>query len=122
MTLRELRLQLNVNQAKIADYLKVSISEISNFENGIGFPTLEDAILLNQYFKQSIDWNDGNSTPKEKHNNIQAIICLYEKFPAPIVSEFLYRTYKKQRNPEKIISFYASQISDDIEPLYYNNQ
>ena len=122
MTLRELRLQLNVNQAKIADYLKVSISEISNFENGIGFPTLEDCILLNQYFRQEIDWGDSINTPKEKHNNIQCIIELYQRLPAPVVSEFLNRTFKKQRNPLKIIEFYASQVTDEIEPLYYNNQ
>jgi transcriptional regulator with XRE-family HTH domain len=122
MTLRELRLQLNENQAKIADYLKVSISEISNYENGISHPSLEDCILLNQYFRHEIEWNDGNSTPKEKHDNIQCVIELLQKFPAPVVSEFLNRTFKKQRNPLKVIAFYASQISDNIEPLYYNNQ
>lgn len=117
MTLKEIRVQNNLRQSDIADLLKTDVPKVSNIENNLTLPDLEDMILLQKHFKQVIDWNEGSITPLEKHTVIQATIELLQRFPINTVCDFISRTYRKQRNPEKIIKFYANQISDDIEPL-----
>ena len=51
-----LRASHKLTQADLAKILNLSFQQISNLENGRRNLTLEQAILINQKFKVSIDW------------------------------------------------------------------
>ena len=121
-TLRELRTQAGILQAEIAKLIGTNTPQISNYENSLDFPLLEDMFVIENYFGERIDWNEKYSLG-EKFQINQNLIDLMHRYPTEAVLEFASRIYRRERNPEKLIKFYANQATkDDIEPLININQ
>jgi transcriptional regulator with XRE-family HTH domain len=114
--LKDLRINANMSQSQVADVIKTFPNVISNYENGIQLPQLEDAAILENYFGQSIDWSV-NISPAQKFDTVQNIIELYQRYPVPMVSEFLARIYRKNQSPERYIAHYANRIICSEEPM-----
>lgn len=57
--LKELRLENEIGQVKLAEDLNVSKGIISLWENGLREPKLSNLITLAQYFQVSIDYLAG---------------------------------------------------------------
>jgi transcriptional regulator with XRE-family HTH domain len=116
MKLRDLRIQAGLSQPAIADWLKVTVPQISNYENNISLPVLEDMVILEKKFDQRIDWKD-DMTPKRKHETIQALIELCEHYPIPTAVEFANRMFRRENSADGIIICYAKALESQ-EPLY----
>lgn len=54
--LRELREERGIYQKELASYLNVSISTISNYENGVHFPDLDVLCQIAEFFNISTDY------------------------------------------------------------------
>jgi len=73
--LRDLRRENNVSGKKLAEFLGVKKSTISNWENGVNFPNKDRITELADYFHVSVDYLLGRSndkfsdTPNLKNNN-----------------------------------------------------
>lgn len=109
-TLKEIRNKFGLTQNEIAEKIKTNAPTISNYENGVSLPELEDAIILERNFDSKIDWNE-KVTPQRKHEIVQSIIELYEKYPLEMVSEFVARTYRRNTTPENLITHYGNIAS-----------
>lgn len=120
MNLKELRLQANMKQSDIAELLKTNVPLISNYENGISLPDLENCAILENYFGEAIDWSE-SITPLKKHETIQSIIELMEHYPIEVVAEFLGRNYRRNQTPETYISHYANRLEISEEPMLPNS-
>lgn len=57
----ELRSEKGIYQKELADYLKVSIGTISNYEQGIHSPDFETLCKLADYYDVSIDYMMGRT-------------------------------------------------------------
>ena len=118
MTLKELRLQKGLTQTQIADIIKSNAPTISLVENGQASLEIEDMILLEKEFSCRIAWNE-DLTLRQKHETIQAVIDLSQRYPLPAVMSFANRMYRQMRNASEKIQFYAKiSDSDTPEPLY----
>ena len=53
--LRELRVQKNISQAKLAADIHISRSAVAKWENGLGLPNDESLKLLADYFGVAVD-------------------------------------------------------------------
>lgn len=111
-TIKEIRLSRGLNQSQLADIIKSNVPFISNVENNQALPDLEDLIALENNFKTRIQWNEELS-PKEKHDTIQALTELCEKYPIKAVLEAGARFYRRFNQPHKIIQFYANHSEND---------
>lgn len=67
--LKELRLEKNISQQKLADYLLISRQAISNWETGRTQPDLDTLLKLAEYYHMSIDTLLAQS--KENENDAQ---------------------------------------------------
>lgn len=114
-TLKELRIYAGLTQPDIATLIDSHTPLICNYENDVLLPSLEDCATLEKNFDTHIDWKE-DLTPLEKHNTVQAIIELYERYPIPMVSEFVARVYRRNLSPENVIQFYAQNTNRE-EPL-----
>lgn len=115
-TLKEIRLSKGLNQSQISDIIKSNTPFISNVENGQALPDLEDMITLENHFKTRIDWSE-ELTAKEKHDTVQSLIELCERYPIKAVLEAGARFYRRNNRPHKIIQFYAQAASSEDEPV-----
>lgn len=119
MRLKDIRINANMNQSQVAEIIKTNIPLISNYENDISFPALEDVVILQNYFNQKIDLKD-DLTQNQKHHVVQGVINLCQAFPVPVVAEFLARVYRRETSPESLIIHFANIVSNDIEePLIF---
>ena len=114
-TLRELRQNLNLNQQAIATLVKSDIPQVSRWECGLAYPTLDEIIDMENFFKTRIQFNEGISA-QHKFNAVQGIIDLAQKYPLPVIADWLYKTYKKEKNPEETIQTYAKICGSSFEP------
>lgn len=62
--LKNLRIEHNLSQADIAEYLKVSRQSISQWENGKTYPDIDNIVLLSKLYKISVDELLGNAVNK----------------------------------------------------------
>ena len=53
--LRKLRLYKGITQEKLAEELNISRSKVSNWETGRRYISIDDAIILSNYFDVSLD-------------------------------------------------------------------
>ena len=63
--LRELRVQKNISQAKLAADIHISRSAVAKWENGLGLPSDESLKLLADYFGVAVDKLITNKTNEE---------------------------------------------------------
>lgn len=63
--LRELRMQKNISQAKLAADIHISRSAVAKWENGLGLPSDESLKILADYFGVAIDELITNKTNEE---------------------------------------------------------
>ena len=63
--LRELRVQKNISQAKLAADIHISRSAVAKWENGLGLPSDESLKLLADYFGVAVDELITNKTNEE---------------------------------------------------------
>ena len=63
--LRELRMQKNISQAKLAADIHISRSAVAKWENGLGLPSDESLKLLADYFGVAVDELITNKTNEE---------------------------------------------------------
>ena len=63
--LRELRMQKNISQAKLAADIHISRSAVAKWENGLGLPSDESLKLLADYFGVAVDDLITNKTNEE---------------------------------------------------------
>lgn len=118
--LKDLRIQANLTQSQIADLLKTNTPLISNFENDVCYPDLEDIAILENKFDTRIDWKE-NLTPNRKHQTVQALIELCEKYPLPVVFEFAARVYRREIAPDTLIIHYGNLASKRDEGILMPN-
>lgn len=118
--LKDLRIQANLTQSQIADLLKTNTPLISNYENDVCYPDLEDIAILENKFKQLIDWKEELS-PNRKHLVVQVIIELCEKYPLPVVFEFAARVYRREIAPDSLIIHYGNLASKREEDILMPN-
>jgi len=119
-TLKELRINAGLTQPQIAELIRSHVPFISNYENDVALPDLEDAIILEKKFGQRIEWKDDH-TPNRKHQIVQSIIELTEHYPLPMVMEFVARNYRRETSADSMIIHYANVSgANDIEPLLPN--
>ena len=72
--LRELRMQREIKQTDLAEYLNCSPGTISNYENGTHFPDLETLRMLADYYGVSTDYLLGRSMLNDKAVSLDQII------------------------------------------------
>lgn len=60
--LSELRKDKRIKQSKLAEYLMVSTGTISNYENGVHFPDIDNLVRLADYFHVTTDYLLGRSS------------------------------------------------------------
>ena len=65
--LRKLRNEKKVNQKTIAELLNVTITQVSDIENGKTTTSLERVYILADYFNVSTDYLLGRSDNPERH-------------------------------------------------------
>ena len=114
--LRTIRTRCGLNQSDLAEYIKVSVPMVSTYENDIILPDLEKMVLLQKKFGQRIDWKE-DLTPRRKHEVVQSIIELCERFPIPVVMEFANRMFHREKNADRLIEFYAEASGSNEEPM-----
>ena len=118
MTLKDLRINANMTQSQVAEIIKVHTPEISNAENDVSYLQLEDIMILQNYFGRKIDLKE-DLTPNQKHEVIQNIINLCEKYPIPVVAEFLGRNYRRETVADKLVIHFGRVADEqDVQPLY----
>jgi len=118
MNLKELRINANKTQSEIAEIIKVHTPEISNAENDIGYLQLEDIMILQNHFSRKIDLKE-DLTAYRKHEVVQSIINLCEKYPIPVIAEFLGRTYRREVAADSLVIHYGKVADEqDVTPLY----
>ncbi len=62
--LKSLRIEHNLSQADIAEYLKVSRQSISQWETGKTYPDIDNIVLLSKLYNISVDELLGNTFSK----------------------------------------------------------
>lgn len=113
--LKQLRANYNLTQTQVGSFIGVQGPLISNYENGIELPDLENMIILEKKFQSKIDW-DEPITPGRKREVVQSLIQLCENYPIEAVVEFAARVYRRKQAPENFILHYA-QVSQGETPL-----
>jgi transcriptional regulator with XRE-family HTH domain len=112
--LRELRTALGLRQADVACKIQATISDYCLYETGAKEPILEDMLILEKEFGQQIDWQDP-LTPRQRHEIVQALIKLSERYPLSAVLDFARRNLKqgtKLGNPGGLIKYYAESLDE----------
>lgn len=117
-TLKDLRMNYNLTQADVGNFIGKQGPVISNYENGIELPDLENMVILEKKFQTKIDWNE-TITPARKREVVQSLIELCERYPVEAVVEFAARVYRRKQTPENFILHYA-QVSQSESPLLPN--
>jgi transcriptional regulator with XRE-family HTH domain len=113
--LKQLRANYNLTQTQVGAYIGVQGPLISNYENGIDLPDLENMVILEKKFQTKIDWQE-KITPARKREVVQSLIELCERYPVEAVVEFAARVYRRKQTPENFILHYA-QVSQGETPL-----
>lgn len=65
--LRELRSQKGISQKPLSELLEVTVTQISDMENGRTFTTIPKLYLLCEYFNVSADYLLGLSDDPKRH-------------------------------------------------------
>ncbi len=117
-TLREVREKNGLLQSDVAKLINTYTSVISTFESETALPDLEQAIILEKEFNTRIAWKDDLS-PRAKHEVVQSVIELCEKYPLPMVAEFFARVYRRNQSPENFILHYAEVTNREPDPMMY---
>lgn len=65
--LRELRSQKGISQKPLSELLEVTVTQISDMENGRTFTTIPKLYLLCEYFNVSADYLIGLSDDPKRH-------------------------------------------------------
>jgi len=113
--LKDLRLEAGMNQSQISELIKINISQISYYENDLSLPSLEDMVILDKKFGQKVDYKE-DFTPLRRHQIVQALIELCERYPLPAVMEFSARVFRREKCPDNIIIHYANVSTANEEP------
>lgn len=86
--LKQLRLEKNLSQQKLADILHISQQSVYKYENDITMPDIETLINISNYFETSIDYIVGNTNIPHKaeertefalNNSEQKLVEKYRK-------------------------------------------
>jgi len=109
-----------LRQCDVAEKIGVNTHDISNYENLLAVPDLEDMIILEQEFNTRIDWGEDLKT-KERHDIVQDIIILSEKYPLVAVFSFATKAIRegiRTGSPGKLVQYYTRLSEDEIKGLY----
>lgn len=117
MNLKEARQSKNLLQADVARMINATIPAISLYESGSMEIALEDALILETNLGK-IDWQEDYS-PLRKHQLVQSLIELYQRYPIRMVTSFANRVLSKTKVGDKIIDHYAeiAMGSSGVAPL-----
>lgn len=77
--LKSLREDHDVKQLELANLLGVSASQYSRLENKVNTMSIDQAIILADYFDVSLDYLVGRTEPQSKHNYVLIEEDLFEK-------------------------------------------
>ena len=88
--LQTLRKKRGLMQGDLANRLNTSVPNISNYENEITNPSLEEMVILENFFGERINWTDeiSEDTKKTVLNNM---LKLTTTFPLKTVLSFPLR-------------------------------
>jgi len=90
-TLKELQKNSSLTQTQLAYNTGVDMNQLSRYKKGFTLPNLEDAIALENYFDQHINWYEPINN---KHNILKIIITLSNHYPLQSVLNFTKRSLK----------------------------
>lgn len=110
--LRRLRLYKGITQERLAEELNISRSKISNWETGRRYISIDDAIILSNYFNVSLD-NLFNPRALSKEEYIK-------------ISELFFSNPRldfkdKEETLKEIRKIFLISNSDEIYPLSQND-
>lgn len=117
MNLKETRISKGLLQADVAKLINTSIPNISCYESGSMQPTLEEVLILEKELGK-MDWPE-EFTQLRKHQIVQSLIELYQRYPIKMVASFAHRVFTKTQSGDKLIDHYAEvAMGSRVEPLY----
>lgn len=79
MRLKNLREKRKVKQLELANLLGISAAQYSRLENQLSILSIDQAIILADYFDVSLDYLVGRTEPQSKHNYVWVEEDLFEK-------------------------------------------
>lgn len=79
MRLKNLREKKKVKQLELANLLGISAAQYSRLENQLSILSIDQAIILADYFDVSLDYLVGRTEPQSKHNYVWIEEDLFEK-------------------------------------------
>ncbi len=71
MRLKNLREKRKVKQLELANLLGISAAQYSRLENQLSILSIDQAIILADYFNVSLDYLVGRAEPKDKYVSIR---------------------------------------------------
>lgn len=129
--LKRLRLEKNLTQEKLADFLGVSFQSISKWERGDTYPDITMLPEIASFFKVSIDELLGVNKAQEEEE-IKRLLEEHDNFTdSKLIKESIYRLKDKYPNDFRVQLRYMSyliffdnaiQNTKKIESLYQNIQ
>lgn len=79
MRLKNLREKRKVKQLELANLLGISATQYSRLENQLSILSIDQAIILADYFDVSLDYLVGRTEPQSRHNYVWVEEDLFEK-------------------------------------------
>jgi len=122
-TLKEIRKQLGIKQAEVAEKINVNIATYSMIEDNSSNMDIEDMMVLERNFDQKIKWTE-TLTDEQQNEALGYIETLCNHYPVQNVVKFAHNALKegkKWNNPLSLLRFYAEQAERNYlsgqEPL-----
>ena len=108
--LKEIRIQYQLTQDKLANELNVSLDTVKNWEQGYNYPSIDMLVTIAKYFKCDFDYLIGQQkTPKKEYEHISDMIGISKNAAAKLLKA------KAEGMPTTEI---LSEIIEDGELLY----
>ena len=105
----KLRKDSGMSQKQLGEYLGISDRAVSNWENGISFPSTKNLMKISKLFKVSPDYfyhnaNTGNNRENTKPDHMESLTELYRIGKGPSSSHTI--------GPERACIYFAEKNPD----------
>lgn len=104
-TLKQARKEAGMTLNEVSQNLKIQVPTLSNYESGTMQPTLQDIMLLENFYGQNLEWSEYF----DKEQLIEDLTVLIRNYPADAVIRSASKWLKEKRVGQKMISTFAEQ-------------
>ena len=101
--LSEIRRDAGLSQQFVCRETGLAASSLSTFENHLASPSIEQMVLLEEFFGQRIQWTAGISNNEEKISLLTNILHLTQLYPIEAVFNFVLRSLKEDHQAKRAI-------------------